>query len=77
MLQSPGWACSEIIHCRKISERYARNNLRKLSKEYCVPVTNNQQKYIGEAEMREGEESDLEPGLGHEETGTKEVSHDF
>ena len=61
---------------RKISERYASNNLRKLSKEYCAPSTHYQQKYIGGADLREGEESDLEPGLGQEETGAKEVRSD-
>ena len=50
--------------------------MRKLSKEYCVPSSNYQQKYIGGADLREGEESDLEPGLGHEESGAKEVSPD-
>ena len=51
--------------------------MRKLSKEYYVPSVNGQQKYIGGGgcDPRE-EESDLDPGLCHEEPGGKEVRSD-
>ena len=52
--------------------------MRKLSKEYYVPSVNGHQKYIsggGGGDPRE-EESDLDPGLCHEEPGGKEVRSD-
>ena len=50
--------------------------MRKLSKEYYVPSVNGHQKYSGGNGDPREEESDLDPGLCHEEPGGKEVRSD-
>ena len=65
---------TENDYSRKISERYASNSTRKLSRDYSVPAKTGPKIYNGGSEIKSrdvDEESDMD-GLYQEETGAKE-----